>query len=69
MGDLQSKLGDLAPKAEAPAADKKDEESAEGLSEVDIELIVKQANVSGSVAISTLKKTGDVVKAIMELTK
>ena len=69
---LQSaKLGEqAAPAAEAEPAKVAEEEGevdASGLSEVDVDLIMKQANVSKAVAVKTLKQTGDVVKAIMEL--
>ncbi|EGD78369.1 nascent polypeptide-associated complex subunit alpha [Salpingoeca rosetta] len=55
------------PKAEAATEEKKAD--AGSISEKDIDVVAKQANVSRDKAIEALKKTnGDIVNALMELT-
>jgi len=41
---------------------------ATGLDEKEIEMVMSQANVSRARAVKALKKEGDIVNAIMELT-
>merc|ERR1719436_2399237 len=65
---------DMGGQVTAPAATQDDEEDSEeidatGVDDKDIELVMSQANVPRSKAISALKNnTNDIVNAIMELT-
>jgi nascent polypeptide-associated complex subunit alpha len=58
-----------SPAVEAAAATDNEEVDAEGIEDTDIELVMNQAGVSRSQAITALRSTGgDIVSAIMELT-
>jgi nascent polypeptide-associated complex subunit alpha len=58
-----------SPAVEAAATADDEEVDAEGIEDKDIELVMNQAGVSRSQAVTALRSTGgDIVSAIMELT-
>jgi nascent polypeptide-associated complex subunit alpha len=60
--------GAVAAKDSAKSTDASEDVSAEGIEDKDIDLVMQQADVSRSAAITALKNNdGDLVNAIMEL--